>query len=169
MLRPALQVSAVAAVARAVTTPRAAFAIFNLVLAAWHLPPLYNSAMYYHSVHILQHLMFLVGAVIMWWPLLSPLPELPRLSFPGQMLYSFLMTLPMTVISIFIVYADHTLYPAYASAPRLWGLSPLEDQRLGGLIMWIPGGLFFYLLTSVIFFKWSTTARDDREGAQVSA
>jgi putative membrane protein len=167
MLRPALGVPAVAAVARFVSTPRAAFTIFNLVLAAWHLPPLYNSAMFYHEVHILQHLMFLVGAVLMWWPLLSPLPELPRLSYPGQMLYSFLMTLPMTVISIFIVYSDHVLYPAYASAPRLWGLSPLEDQRLGGLIMWIPGGLFFYLLTSVIFFKWTSSARDDRAGAQV--
>jgi putative membrane protein len=169
MLRPALQIPAVAAFARRVTVPRTAFALFNLVLAIWHLPPLYNSAMYYHPVHILQHLMFLVTAVIVWWPLLSPLPELPRLSYPGQMLYSFLMTLPMTVVSVFIVYADHVLYPAYASAPRLWGLSPLEDQRLGGLIMWIPGGLFFYLLASVIFFRWSRSQRDDRASAQVHA
>lgn len=166
MFRPALRYRPVAAVARAITTPVAAFAIFNLILAAWHLPPLYNAAMYFHGVHITQHLMFLIGAVLMWWPLLSPLPELPRLSYPGQMLYSFVMTLPMTVISIFIVYADHVLYPAYASAPRLWGLSPLEDQRLGGLIMWIPGGLFFYLITSVVFFKWVNSARDDRAGAQ---
>ena len=169
MYRPALRVPAVAAVARAITNPFATFAIFNLILAVWHLPPMYNSAMYYHSVHIVQHLMFLVGAVLVWWPMLSPLPELPRLSYPGQMLYSFLLTLPMTIISIFIVYADHTLYPAYASAPRLWGLSPLEDQRLGGLIMWIPGGLFFYALTTVIFFKWTASARDDRAGAQVGA
>ena len=168
MLRPALRVSAVAAVARRITGPRAAFVIFNVILAAWHLPPLYNSAMFYHEVHILQHLMFLVGSVIMWWPLLSPLPELPRLSYPGQMLYSFLMTLPMTVISIFIVYANHVLYPAYASAPRLWGFSPLEDQRLGGLIMWIPGGLFFYLLTSLIFIKWAGSQRDDSASAQVA-
>lgn len=169
MLRPALRVPVVGAIARFVTKPAAAFTIFNVVLAGWHLPPLYNAAMYYHEVHILQHLMFLVAAVIMWWPLLSPLPELPRLSYPGQMLYSFLMTLPMTIISIFIVYADHVLYPAYASAPRLWGLSPLEDQRLGGLIMWIPGGLFFYLLTSIVFFRWATSQRDDRAGAQVPA
>ncbi len=167
MFRPALQYRPVAAIARVITKPMAAFAIFNLILAGWHLPPLYNSAMYYHEVHITQHLMFLVGAVLMWWPLLSPLPELPRLSYPGQMLYSFVMTLPMTVISIFIVYADHMLYPAYASAPRLWGLSPLEDQRLGGLIMWIPGGLFFYLITSVVFFRWITSERDDQAGAQV--
>lgn len=169
MLRPALRVPAISAFAHTVTTPRAAFTIFNIVLAAWHLPPLYNSAMYHHEVHILQHLMFLVGAVIMWWPMLSPLPELPRLSYPGQMLYSFLMTLPMTIVSVFIVYSDHVLYPAYASAPRLWNLSPLEDQRLGGLIMWIPGGLFFYLLTSLIFFRWATTQRDDQAGAQARA
>jgi putative membrane protein len=168
MLRPALAVPAVATFARFVTAPRVAFALFNLVLAVWHLPPMYNSAMYYHEVHIVQHLMFLVTATISWWPLLSPMPELPRLSYPGQMLYSFLMTLPMTIVSVFIVYADHVLYPAYASAPRLWGLSPLEDQRLGGLIMWIPGGLFFYLLTSIIFFKWSSSQRDDRAGAQVA-
>ncbi len=169
MLRPALRIGWVGTAARAVTGPRAAFAIFNLTLAAWHLPPLYNSAMYYHEVHILQHLMFLTGAVLMWWPMLSPMPELPRLSYPGQMLYSFVMTLPMTIISIFIVYADHVLYPAYASAPRLWSLSPLEDQRLGGLIMWIPGGLFFYALASIIFFRWVTAQRDDQAGAQVHA
>ena len=169
MLRPALAVPAVAAVARFITVPRVAFALFNLVLAVWHLPPLYNSAMYYHEVHIAQHLMFLVTAVIVWWPLLSPLPELPRLSYPGQMLYSFLMTLPMTIVSIFIVYSDHVLYPAYASAPRLWGLSPLEDQRLGGLIMWIPGGLFFYALTAIVFFKWANSQRDDQAGAQVAS
>lgn len=167
MLRPLLRITWVNAVAKRITTAAAAFTIFNLVLAGWHLPPMYNAAMYYHEVHILQHLMFLVAAVLMWWPMLSPLPELPRLSYPGQMLYSFVMTLPMTVISVFIVYADHVLYPAYASSPRLWGLSPLEDQRLGGLIMWIPGGLFFYLLTSLIFFRWVIIARDDQVGAQV--
>lgn len=169
MFRPALDQPQVAAVARFVTRPAHAFAIFNLTLAFWHLPPMYNSAMYYHEVHILQHLLFLTTAVLAWWPLLGSMPELPRLSYPGQMLYSFLMTLPMTVISIFIVYSDHVLYPAYASAPRLWGLNPLEDQRLGGLIMWIPGGLFFYLLTAVIFFKWANSNRDDSAGAQVRA
>lgn len=169
MLRPALRISIVNRIAKFITVPTAAFTIFNLVLASWHLPPMYNAAMYFHEVHILQHLMFLVAAVLMWWPMLSPLPELPRLSYPGQMLYSFVMTLPMTIISIFIVYADHVLYPAYASSPRLWGLSPLEDQRLGGLIMWIPGGLFFYLLTSVIFFRWVSNPRDDQAAAQVGA
>ena len=167
MLRPALRNRAVHALARWVTRPITCFVIFNLVLAVWHLPPIYNLAMRHHGVHIAQHLMFLAAAVIMWWPYLSPLPELPRLAYPGQMLYSFLMSIPMSVVAIYIAMADHVLYPAYSSAPRIWGLSPLADQQLGGLIMWIPGGLFFYGVMSVVFFKWAARQDDTTAGAQV--
>ena len=122
--------------------------------------------MAFHPVHIAQHLLFLVTSTIMWWPLMSPLPELPRLSYPGQMLYCFLMTIPMSVVAVAITMADHVLYPAYSAAPRVWGLTPLNDQQLGGLIMWVPGGLFFLLVASVVFFTWSADGSDDRAGAQ---
>src|SRR5579862_3245174 len=168
MLRPALRVPWVAAVARRVSGAGAAFVIFNVVIAAWHLPPLYNTAMAFHPVHIAQHLLFLVSATLMWWPLLSPLPELPRLPYPGQILYSFLMSIPMSLVAICITLADHVLYPAYSASPRLWGLTPLADQQLGGLIMWVPGGLFLTVVLSVVFFKWSAAGRDDTAGAQVN-
>src|SRR5438270_650375 len=103
-----------------------------------------STAMAHHDVHIVQHLMFLAAAVIMWWPILSPLPELPRLSYPGQMLYLFLMTIPMSIVAVCITYADSVVYPFYASAPRVWGISPMNDQMIGGLIMWVPGGLYFF-------------------------
>jgi len=168
MLRPALRTPWVASLARRVTGARTAFVIFNVVIVAWHLPDLYNSAMAFHSVHIVEHLMFLVSATLMWWPLLSPLPELPRLPYPGQILYSFLMSIPMSIVAICITLADHVLYPAYSAAPRLWGLTPLADQQLGGLLMWVPGGLFLTVVLSVVFFKWSAAGRDDRAGAQVN-
>jgi len=161
MLRPLLELRGVRSLARWVTRPIPAFAIFNIVVAAWHLPPLYNTAMAHHSVHIVQHLMFLVASVLMWWPVLSPLSELPRLSYPGQMLYLFLMTIPMSIVSVAIAYSDTLLYPAYATAPRIWGLTPMIDQMLGGLIMWIPGGLYFFAIISVVFFRWQ-----QREGAE---
>ncbi len=168
MLRPVLDVPVLGALARRVTRPIACFAIFNIVVAAWHLPPLYNAAVALHSVHIAQHLMFMVAAVLMWWPYLSPLPELPRLSYPGQMLYSFLMVIPMSIVSIYIAMADDVLYPAYANAPRVWAISPMQDQMIGGLIMWIPGGLFFYGVMSVVFFRWvARGAGDDTASAQV--
>jgi len=170
MLSPALRVRAVAAVARWVTNPLRAYAIFNIVMCAWHLPPLYNLALAHHPVHIGQHLMFLVAAVLMWWPILSPLPELPRLAYPLQMLYLFLMTIPMSIVAVYIAYADSVLYPAYATAPRIWGISPMQDQLIGGLIMWIPGGLFFFAIISVIFFRWQQRDGDETvAGAQVAA
>jgi putative membrane protein len=154
MLRPALQSPVIGWLAPRITTAGMAFAIFNVTLAVWHIPALYNLALLHHNVHILQHLTFLVASVLMWWPFMSPLPELPRLSYPGQMLYCFLMTLPMSVVAVYITMADTVLYPLYASSPRLWGISPKMDQQIGGLIMWIPGGLFFYGIMTVVFFRW---------------
>jgi putative membrane protein len=168
MLRPALAVRGIGPVARWLTKPTHCFAIFNVVVAAWHLPPLYNYALAHHPVHIVQHLMFLAAAVIMWWPVLSPLPELPRLSYPGQMLYLFLMSIPMAIVSVYITYADTVLYPLYASAPRIWGITPMNDQMIGSLIMWIPGGLYFYAIVSVVFFRWQQRdGVESRAGAQV--
>ena len=168
MLRPALKVRGVTPLARWLTKPTHAFALFTVVFAAWHLPGLYNYALEHHPVHIVEHLMFLVTAVLMWWPVLSPMPELPRLSYPGQMLYLFLLTLPMSIVAIYIVMANTVLYPFYASAPRVWGLTPMADQMIGGLIMWIPGGLFFYGIISIVFLRWQQRGGvESQAGAQV--
>ena len=168
MLRPMVARPAIAAIARRLSNPITCFAIFNVVLIGWHLPPLYNAAMAHHSLHIVQHLILLAASVIMWWPVLSPMPELPRLSYPGQMLYLFLMTIPMSLISVSIAYSGSILYPIYASAPRVMHLSPMEDQLLGGLTMWIPGGLYFFAVISVIFLRWQKSGGlDSQASAQV--
>jgi len=167
LLRPLLANRAIGSVARAITAPIRCFIIFNVVIAAWHLPPLYNTAMAYHPVHIVQHLTFMAASVLMWWPFLSPLPELPRLAYPGQMLYCFLMVIPMSIVAIYIAMADHVLYPAYSIAPRMWGITPLSDQQIGGLIMWVPGGLLFYVVMTFVFFKWAARDTDTTAGAQV--
>ena len=167
MIRRALATGFIAPAARFFTRAPIAFVTFNVVIAAWHLPPLYNAAMAHHSIHIVEHLMFMVAAVLMWWPLMSQLPELPRLAYPGQMLYAFLMSIPMSIIAVYIAMSDHVLYPAYAAAPRVLPLSPLEDQLLGALIMWIPGGIIFYIIMTVVFFKWNARGEDSTAGAQV--
>ncbi|MFN2636464.1 MAG: cytochrome c oxidase assembly protein [Gemmatimonadaceae bacterium] len=167
MLRRPLSIGIVAPAARFSTRAPIAFVTFNIVIAAWHLPVFYNAAMANHGLHIVEHLMFMAAAVLMWWPLLSQLPEFPRLAYPGQMLYSFLMSIPMSIVAIYIAMSDHILYPAYAAAPRVLAISPLEDQLLGALIMWIPGGLIFYVIMTVVFFKWNARGEDSTAGAQV--
>ncbi|HEX5528452.1 MAG TPA: cytochrome c oxidase assembly protein, partial [Methylomirabilota bacterium] len=144
MVRPLLRDARLLRVGRVLTRPGGAFATFNVVLVAWHLPPLYNLAMEQHPVHIVEHLMIMAASVVLWWPMLSPLDEMPRAPYPVQMLYLFVVGLPMVMVAIFISMADSLLYPYYAAAPRVWEqLSPQTDQHLGGLIMWIPGGMIF--------------------------
>jgi putative membrane protein len=162
MLSPLLRHPLVLRLGRRVTRPSGAFVSFNLVLVAWHLPPLYNLAMDHHGVHIVQHLMIMVVSVILWWPVLSPSPELPRAPYPVQMLYLFVAGLPMVVVSIFITMAESVLYPYYATAPRVWeALTPHADQHVGGLIMWVPGGMVFLLVISVVFFRWQVAGGQD--------
>jgi putative membrane protein len=162
MVRPLLRDPALLRLGRWLTRPSGSFATFNAVLVAWHLPPLYNLAMEQHPVHIVEHLMIMAASVILWWPLLSPLPELPRAPYPVQMLYLFVVGMPMVVVSIFISMADGILYPFYARAPRvLEALTPRADQHLGGLIMWVPGGMIFLVALTVVFFRWQAAGGDD--------
>jgi len=162
MLSPLLRHPLVLRIGRFLTRPSSAFAMFNLVLVAWHLPPAYNLAMDVHPIHIAQHLMIMAASVLLWWPVLSPVAELPRAPYPVQLLYLFVVGLPMVVVSIFITMADHTLYPYYAAAPRAWAaVSSHADQHLGGIIMWIPGGLVFLVAMSVVFFRWQVAGGDD--------
>src|SRR3954471_8501137 len=86
MLRPLLARKTIRPCVGFFTRAPIAFVTFNVVVAAWHLPVLYNLAMAHHDIHICEHLMFMGAAVLMWWPLLSQLPEFPRLAYPGQML-----------------------------------------------------------------------------------
>jgi cytochrome c oxidase assembly factor CtaG len=112
-----------------------------------------------HDVHVLTHLMFIAAATIVWWPVMSPTPLLPRLG-PGMgMLYLFLVQLPMQLLGAIITFADHPIYTWYLSAPRTWGLSPRDDQQLGGLLMWVPGNLWIWGAMSVLFFQWARQER----------
>jgi putative membrane protein len=154
-------------ITRVITGPLIAFGIYNLVLAGWHLPMFYNWALENHTVHIVQHLMFMTAAVLVWWPVVDPVPELVRLQTPVRMLYLFALSVPMSVISALITLSESVLYGWYDAAPRVFNLTALADQQLGGLIMWVPGALVFWIAISIIFYKWAT--KENREEEQQRA
>src|SRR4051812_37301947 len=164
LLRPLLRPPAVHAVARVVTRPLAAAGLFAFTLAIWHLTPFYELMMREHGVHIVTHLLFMVTATIMWWPVMSPVPELPRLPYGLGMLYLFLVGIPMQLVAALITTSDQVLYPWYSVAPRTWGLSPLDDQQLGGLLMWVPGNLYMFLAIGVLFFLWARESESGERG-----
>jgi putative membrane protein len=142
-------------VGRLLTHPVFAGSVFSVTLLVWHTTGAYDLMMRNHSVHIATHLMFIAAAVLLWWPVTSPSSVLPALPLPMGMLYLFLVQLPMQLLGAIITFADTNLYPWYEAAPRTWGLSPLDDQKLGGLLMWIPGNLWIWGAMSVLFFRWA--------------
>ncbi|HEY7834475.1 MAG TPA: cytochrome c oxidase assembly protein [Ktedonobacterales bacterium] len=147
---------------RGLLLPIIFFALFNVDFWAWHIPPLYDLTLRNESVHILEHLTFLIFATLNWLPILSPLPDdLPRLPRMAQVLYLFVSCQPMVLLGALLTFAAQPLYAPYVAAPRIFGLAPMADQQLGGLIMWIPGNLVYLLVMSLIFFQWVQHQSDE--------
>jgi cytochrome c oxidase assembly factor CtaG len=154
MLRPLIRPAAVKRLAVWLTMPVVAYTLFNLDFLIWHFPPLYDATLESEAIHIFEHLSFITLGVLNWWPVLSPLTELPALSKPAQILYLFLEAIPSSILGGIIVFAHSVLYPMYAEAPRMFGISAMTDQQISGFIMWMPGGMAYLLALSLVFFSW---------------
>lgn len=142
-------------VAGYLTRPLIAFLIFNGIMWTWHLPSLYEAALANENLHIFEHLTFLAAAVIGWWPVLAPLPgSARRLPSFTRSLYLFLSAFPCTALAALLTLSTTVLYPFYGAHPWQWGLSPLADQRLGGLIMWLPADMILMLVNMGILYRW---------------
>ena len=146
---------------RVMTRPLIALVLFNGAVVAMHWPLVVdlqsNSAVF----HLAFHSFLLGAALVMWSVVVSPLPELNRLSEPAKMLYLFLQSVVPTVPASFLTFADRPLYSFYESAPRLWGLSAGTDQMMAGLLMKLGGGLLLWSVIAVMFFRWS--AKEDAD------
>jgi len=140
---------------RFLTRPLVAYALCNGVFIVSHVPSIYDRVLRDHSLHVATHLLFLVTSILLWWPILGPLPEIPRAAPAAQLLYLFLQVLPGSLIGGLVANATEPLYPFYAASPRLFGLSPLADQQLGAIVMWVGGGTFFLAAFTVVFFRWA--------------
>jgi putative membrane protein len=152
-------------IGRILTTPLIAFAIFNVIFIGYHLPRFYDISLASEYAHAAFHIVFIVTALLTWWPVLSPLDELPPLSPPLQMVYLFAQTLPSQALGALLTFTGRPLYDWYITAPRVWnGLTPQADQQLGGLIMWVIGGTFFLAVFAVVFWRWiaANEAKDRR-------
>jgi cytochrome c oxidase assembly factor CtaG len=139
-----------------ITQPIAAFAIFNGAMWAWHYPPAYDLALEHEAIHIFEHLVFMGVAVIGWWPVLSAPSRATRAPLI-RVFYLVALMLSCTALAALITLAPNRLYTFYADKPVHWGLTPMEDQQLGGLAMWIPGNFIFMLAIIIIFYRWLDT------------
>lgn len=146
---------------RLATRALLALVIFNAVLVFTHWPVVVEAGIRHESLHFLTHAAIFFSALIMWMPVLSPLLEVPRLSYPGRMLFLFLQSLVPTVPASFLTFGSRPLYHVYEQLPRLGGISAITDQRAAGLIMKIVGGAILWSVIAVLFFRWETLERTE--------
>ena len=145
-------------VARRLLRPIVVGVVFNVVVAITHLPWVVNTSAGNGIFHYTAHLLLFVTAIAMWLPVCGPFPEL-RLQPLAKMFYLFAMSVLPTVPAGFLTFAQSTLYEAYDTPLRLWGVTVANDQQMAGLIMKIVGGLYLWTIIAGIFFHWSARQR----------
>ena len=158
-----LAIRPVLPVIRVMTKPLPAIIFFNTVLALIHVPAVLEAMLSSEATHFLFHLLLLLSATLMWWPVIGPIPDLPKLAPYQAMGYLFVQSLVPTIPASFLTFADDVVYKAYEATPRLWGLDVMTDQLVAGLLMKIGGGIILWTAIAVIFFTWA--AEEERSGA----
>jgi putative membrane protein len=161
LLRPVWLFRTVRALSRFIP----ALIIFNLVIVLVHWPAVVDLTLRSGLAHFVAHVILVLSAFIIWMPIVSPLPEIPRLVAPMRMAFLFLQSVVPTIPASFLTFGSRPLYRRYETLPKLWGISALDDQLIAGLIMKIGAGLLLWALIAVIFFRWAAAEeRRNRPG-----
>jgi putative membrane protein len=139
--------------------------LFNGVVVFTHWPSLVNAAVASGPLHYSVHVVVVASAVLMWMSVCGPFPEW-RMSPPAQMGYLFAMSIVPTVPAAWLIFAEGSVYNAYDTPFRLWGISVTSDQQAAGAIMKLGGGFYLWTIIGVVFFRWAWAQEKEEEAAQ---
>ncbi|MEA2618098.1 MAG: putative rane protein [Chloroflexota bacterium] len=145
------------------TRPLPATVLFNAVLLVWHIPTLYDTTLRNEAAHIVEHITFVAVGVVLWWAVVDPIRgEGTTPISPFQKIAALAVAgVPPTVLGLIFSVASNPFYEFYARAPRLWGLSPVTDQQVAGVVMFGLGNLIYFAAISVIFWRILGNPADD--------
>jgi putative membrane protein len=142
--------------------------LFNLVVIVTHTPVVVNAALEHALLHFAIHTLIFLSSIIVWMPILSPLPEVPRLPPLGRLLFLFLQSVVPTVPASFLTFGAHPLYSFYDHVPRLWRISAISDMQVAGVIMKIGVGLTLWVIIAILFFRWYSAEEAPTPSRRVS-
>jgi cytochrome c oxidase assembly factor CtaG len=134
------------------TIPLVAWVVHAIALWTWHIPLLFEAVQRNEAIHTTQHLSFLISALLFWWALIHG-PQ-GAMGYGAAVLYLFTTSIHSGALGALLTIAGSVWYPSYTDLTASWGLTPLEDQQLGGLIMWIPAGLVYLIAGLALFAGW---------------
>ena len=133
------------------TAPLTAWWIHAIAIWVWHAPPLMDATLRSDLVHTAQHLSFFFSALLFWWALFY---AHGRRAFGSGVLYIFTTAVHTGILGALLTFAPHPWYGPYANTTQAWGLTPLEDQQIGGLIMWVPASVVYLAAGLYLFAAW---------------
>ena len=156
--------AAVSAAWDTLTRPLNAWLLHFAALWMWHVPATFQAGLASNGVHALQHASFLYSALLFWWAVLGR--QGGAQGRGAAVVYLFTTMMHTGALGAMFTMSDTVWYPYYGSKAQAFGLTALEDQQLGGLIMWIPGGLAYVAAGLVLCARWLQRAP---QGASVGA
>ena len=165
-LSPFLTSPALHRIGRFLVHPFFAGPLFIFSNLFWHVPPLYETALRSATWHQVEHLCFLLTALLFWWPVIQPWPSRPALPRWVMIPYLLAADLQNTALAAFLSFYEGVLYPTYAAAPRISEMSALEDQAAAGAVMWVPGSIVFLVPVGVIAIRYLSPNRPHRRGVE---
>jgi putative membrane protein len=136
----------------ALTIPLVAWIIHAVALWMWHVPALFDATLHSELIHTLQHLSFILSALLFWWALIHG--RRGWMGYGAAVLYVFTTSIHSGLLGALLTFSTYVWYPSYVGLTTSWGLSPLEDQQVGGLIMWIPAGVAYAIAGLALLAGW---------------
>ena len=136
---------------RTLTRPLVAFLLHTVAIWLWHIPALYDAAVTSELTHVLQHASFFLTALLFWWVVLKPSSTRQTAAIAIALLFA--TVLHTGVLGAVLTLTSRLLYPVYGATTSPWRLTPIADQQLGGIIMWVPGGLPYLAAALVLFVR----------------
>lgn len=150
--------------------PVTALLAFVIALYLWHIPAMYDLTLHNAWAHTLEHAMFFSAGLAFWFYLIEPVPPRNRLSGPGSIAYLGGAKLLLAGLGIALAFSTTVFYTPYEQAPRTWGLSALEDQNIGGVLMMIEQSTVLLVFFVIVFFRMlERSERDEKRRERIEA
>ena len=125
--------------------------VWTIAVIGWHDPIMYNAALRSEFVHDLEHLTFFTASMIFWWLVTGAGPHIHKqFGHIGRVVFVLAAVPPNMALGLVLAFAGTVIYSYYEAVPRLWGIDAVTDQRIGGVIMWIPGSMMFIIAALVL-------------------
>ena len=160
VVAPALRHRVVRGALRFFFRPLIAWPLFTATLALWHYPFAYEAALNNEAVHVVEHLAFAAGAYVWWWNVIDPMPLRSSLSYLARVPFVFITIVPAFVLGAFLAFSPEPWYPSYEATAPAYGLTALEDQQIGGLVMWVPGS---FVLAATLLLTLAYAVRSEQQ------